>query len=213
MIPQLAAGGKGPPVLFSPATAAGGGWWRPQGRRGVQYDLLRFIEEEQWTNIILAGCSEQTLTSRCLKHEGLPMYYLLEPEVAGGWGERTVIDQTMPNPPSMVAFEYRFDGWLGDELLTTHPCFIVTERVSRLLSQAELSGYALAEVSISRSRLFRDLYPYRRLPRWVWMKMSGQPGKDDFGLTADHRLVVSKRALAVLKQGSLNYCAIEPYCE
>ena len=55
-------------------------------------------------------------------------YYLIEPEVAGGIGEHSVIDRSSGK---MVVrkLHYEFDGWLGDELLESTPCFIVSERL------------------------------------------------------------------------------------
>ena len=58
-------------------------------------------------------------------------YFILEPEIAGGWGERTVAD-TGIFPPTVTALHYRFDGWRGDELLESFPCFIVTDRFAVL---------------------------------------------------------------------------------
>ena len=43
-------------------------------------------------------------------------YYHLEPEVAGGIGERTVLDRSGPRLRA-TSLHYEFDGWLGDDLL------------------------------------------------------------------------------------------------
>ena len=114
------------------------------------------------------------------------MYYQLEPEVAGGWGPATVRDRVNPN--HLLVFEYRFDGWLGDELLTSHPYFIITEQLSLLMEPAKLSGYDLAEVIISKSEIFEDLYLFRILPAFVWLKVDGHAGRDDFGISSSKKL-------------------------
>lgn len=36
-------------------------------------------------------------------------------------------------------------------------------------------------------------------------------GSDDFGLTADARLVASEAALAVLRTGDIDYCEVVPF--
>ena len=54
------------------------------------------------------------------------MYYFIEPEVAGGWGGNTIAD-TSVHPPKISKLHYQFDGWLGDDLLESFPCFIVSE--------------------------------------------------------------------------------------
>ncbi len=54
-------------------------------------------------------------------------YYQLEPEVAGGFGEQSVIDRSSGK---MVVrkLHYEFDGWLGDVLLESYLCFIQSGR-------------------------------------------------------------------------------------
>jgi len=51
-------------------------------------------------------------------------YYLIEPELAGMTGEHTVIDRSSGR---MVVrrLDYEFDGWGGDVLLESCPCFRV----------------------------------------------------------------------------------------
>lgn len=38
-------------------------------------------------------------------------YCVIEPEVAGGLGENTVIDQSV-HPPKIARLHYNFEGWL-----------------------------------------------------------------------------------------------------
>jgi hypothetical protein len=60
-------------------------------------------------------------------------YFVLEPEVAGGFGAHTAMDPTK-RPPRVFRFHYEFEGWLGDEILETVACFISTKAVADLLS-------------------------------------------------------------------------------
>src|SRR3954454_10828086 len=60
------------------------------------------------------------------------VYFALEPEVAGQLGDTTMLD-TSVHPPVIQRLEYRFDGWLGDDLLESFPCFVVTERLANEL--------------------------------------------------------------------------------
>jgi hypothetical protein len=136
-------------------------------------------------------------------------YYIVEPEVAGGFGERTVLDASM-HPPRVSRLHYEFEGWLGDELLTAFPVYIVTERARRALEALGATGIELDTVEVSTSPTFEDMYPGRALPEFLWMKVRGAAGVDDFGMSADHRLVVSQRALDAL--GTLTRQAvIRPY--
>jgi hypothetical protein len=54
-------------------------------------------------------------------------FYLLKPEV-------------------VTHLHYEFEGWLGDDLLTTFPEFIVTERLAAALEASKPTGLRLAGV-------------------------------------------------------------------
>jgi hypothetical protein len=129
----------------------------------------------------------------------------VEPEVAGGLGPSTVMDGG-----AVTRLEYRFDGWLGDELLEVTPCFVVTERIAAELERAGLTGFVLAEVLITTSEVFRELYPGRQLPPFRWLKIVGGPSDD---LARDHLgvLAVSRRALELLERlKAIAHADIEP---
>ena len=135
-------------------------------------------------------------------------YFYLEPEVAGGFGEGSVLD-TSVHPPRVERLHYEFDGWLGDDLLTSFPCYIVTDRLKNELQRSELTGYELDRVKVTKSEFFGDMHPDAPpLPRFHWLKITGRAGIDDFGMAKDHRLVVSERALRVLRYGQLSDCEI-----
>ena len=76
--------------------------------------------------------------------------YQLEPEVAGGFGQATVID-TPVTPNVVTQLEYEFDGWLGDELVEFITVHLVTLRVRDALVDAGATGIQFAPVTVSRS--------------------------------------------------------------
>lgn len=133
------------------------------------------------------------------------MPFVLEPEVAGGWGKGTVANASV-HPPVVEELEYEFSGWLGDELLESFPCFIVSDRIAKALVGSSLTGYRLAAVAISKSAEFLELAPNVRLPGFQWLKVHGSERNDDFWTNTAHQLVVSERALSVLKSGCLTMC-------
>src|SRR4051812_26590492 len=136
------------------------------------------------------------------------MFYKLSPEVAGGFGPNTIMDSTS-HPPLVTRLHYRFDGWLGDELLEFFASFIVTENLQRLIQRTNPSGCSFEPVETSRSEQFEELFPGRELPPFVWLKVNGKASRDDFGIDANNSLVVSERMLQVLRQGVLSFCDIE----
>ena len=75
------------------------------------------------------------------------MPYILEPEVAGGWGEGTIAN-TSPHPPVVETLEYMFDGWGGDDLLATFPCFIVSEALATAIGFLALAAFLVVSNSV-----------------------------------------------------------------
>jgi hypothetical protein len=138
---------------------------------------------------------------------GMTAYFRLSPEVAGHWGEHTIEDDSV-HPPKVNRLHYEFDGWLGDELLTSIATFIVTDRLRQKIEAANLLGYAFDSVEISVSDQFIDLYPEVSLPEFSWLKITGTAGKDDFGMGDDHHLVVSGKALKILQTCTLEQCEV-----
>ena len=65
------------------------------------------------------------------------MYKYIEPEVAGGLGNETIIDKNY-HPPIVKKLHYEFNGWLGDDILESFPCFIVSERLKNEIIKKNL---------------------------------------------------------------------------
>ncbi len=139
-------------------------------------------------------------------------YFCIEPEVAGGLGENTVMDRNV-HPPIVSKLHYEFDGWGGDALLTTFPCYIVTEATKKRLQSVGLTGIRFDTVEITTSGFFQDRYPNQQLPKFVWLQVVGKPAHDDFGFVQNARLVISERALKVLRGLGVSNALVEPYVE
>jgi hypothetical protein len=137
-------------------------------------------------------------------------YYFIEPEVAGGLGPNTIADKSV-HPPLVTYLNYQFDGWLGDAILESYPVFIIVEDAKSALLRNSITGVRLDEVEVTTSEQFKDIYPDKKLPRFAWLQIIGRAGEDDFGIAADNRLVISERALDVLKQFNISHAVIEAY--
>jgi len=92
---------------------------------------------------------------------------------------------------------------LGDDLIESFPCFIVSENLKNKIDLETMSGFEFDEVKITKSDNFSDLYGNKILPRFYWLKITGRAGKQDFGLADDFRLVVSAKALSVIKKTNI----------
>jgi hypothetical protein len=137
-------------------------------------------------------------------------FTVLEPEVAGGWGPHTIADVSV-HPPRVERLHYELDGWLGDDFLASFPCFVVTERLACELKLSGLTGFTLDHVEVSVSSEFRDLHPKSELPVFRWLRVTGRPGLDDFGIAGDHRLVASCDAMALLERFTLDHADATPW--
>ena len=137
-------------------------------------------------------------------------YHVLEPEVAGGFGGGTVMDRAV-HPPEVNSLNFEFDGWLGDVLLESFPCFIATTDAVRELQKLSATGVQFNDFRITKSVQFQNIYPDRVLPKFRWLKVFGRAGVDDLGLASDSRLVVSDRVLNVLKPLGISNALIQDF--
>jgi hypothetical protein len=138
-------------------------------------------------------------------------YFVLEPEVAGGFGERTCFDRS-GGGLEVVTLHYKFEGWFGDELVETSSVFLATERLASQLKLRNFTGITFNQVEVTVSEIFEELQPNCKLPKWMWLRVCGEPGRDDFGLYNNARLVVSQQALEVLAAVGLSHAhSITPF--
>jgi len=138
------------------------------------------------------------------------MYYYIEPEVSGGIGRSSIIDTSF-HPPIVKKLNFEFDGWLGDDLIETFPCFIVSENLKNRIHQSKLTGFKFNDVEITKSDTFNELYENKTLPNFYWLQITGKAGQHDFGIASDFRLVVSSDALFIMKQTRIEQATIEEY--
>ena len=134
-------------------------------------------------------------------------HYELEPEVAGRYGDNTIID-TSVHPPIVSKFHFIFDGWLGDSILETFPCFLVTEGLGIALRRKTLSGFHLCDVEVELSEQFAELYPDRTVPQFRWLHVDGIASVNDFGISTENTLIVSSTALKLIREHGCNNCDI-----
>ncbi|MFP3596896.1 hypothetical protein [Chryseobacterium sp. SIMBA_029] len=136
------------------------------------------------------------------------MYKFIEPEVAGGLGEKTEMDNSF-FPPLIKNLHYEFDGWLGDDIIESFPCYLMTEALRKGIEKENLTGIHFSEVLISKSDTFLDIYPDKDLPNFLWAKINGEPYKDDFFISEKNILAISENAYSVLKKFNMEQADIE----
>ncbi|MDB5447643.1 MAG: hypothetical protein JWQ97_2960 [Phenylobacterium sp.] len=139
------------------------------------------------------------------------VFFVIEPEVAGGLGPNSSISRAPDGSLAVAHLHYEFDGWLGDGLLESTPCFIITSRIADEITARCLSGVSFDAAEITTSARFRELRAASSLPLFVWLKVAGEPNGSDFWLAADKRLVVSDRALELLRSAPISHAIVEPF--
>jgi hypothetical protein len=135
-------------------------------------------------------------------------YFSLEPECPGGLGPDSVVDRSV-HPPIVSKLDYEFDTWPESDLIEAFPCFCISTKLIAVLQG--LTGFSIEPMTVSKSETFEELHPDLDPPEFHWLKVHGVVGRDDFGLSEGHLLVVSQRALDAIKSGSLSHADIKHY--
>lgn len=135
-------------------------------------------------------------------------YYTLEPEVAGGLGAGTVMDTTV-HPPRVTRLHYEVEDWLGDDLVESFPCFLVSAPLAARLTAAGLGSFALRGVTVTTTPEADEQLGDGALPEFQWLDVTGVAGRDDVGVTPNGQLVVSDKALALLREFTVDNCDVE----
>lgn len=136
------------------------------------------------------------------------MYRIFEPEVPGGLGDETDLDGAV-YPPLVKKLHFEFEGWLGDDILESFPCYLVTGPLRRCIEEDGLTGIYFEDALITKSDNFIELYTDRELPAFYWAKIVGEFVKSDFFLAPDHRLVISEKSYRLLTKFSICNATIE----
>ena len=135
-------------------------------------------------------------------------FYTLEPEVAGELGQETEMDRNA-HPPIVHKLHFVFVSWLGDDLIECFPCFLASTRLKSRIEDRRLTGCIFEFPMISRDQQFDALYGDREIPEFYWLKVIGKDGQDsDFSTSSTNLLVVSERALEVLRSCVIDHCEI-----
>jgi hypothetical protein len=123
--------------------------------------------------------------------------YILEAEVPGGLGPRTLMERSS-HPPRVDSLHFVFDGWLGDQLIESFPCYLVTPDLAEAFARAGVTGFELAEAEVETSEEFKELYPGRSIPPFKWLRVRGAPGKSDLYITSNNQLGGSQKVVDVI---------------
>jgi hypothetical protein len=82
---------------------------------------------------------------------------------------------------------------------------VISEVVANDIMFSTLSGFHIKDVEIG-TKLMQ--YYQDSFPEWKWMRITGIPIMDDFGIDSERRLIVSQAALNLLRKHGLNHADI-----
>ena len=135
-------------------------------------------------------------------------YYVLKPEVGGGFGPETTFVDRKARPPVIAKLHYEFNVWLGDPIVETVCIYIVTESVRDKIVAMRATGASFDPVVISTTYPFEEISKHRNLPAFVWLRVTGFGGHDDFGYgpSNDAYLVVSEPILDMFLESGMSHC-------
>jgi hypothetical protein len=143
------------------------------------------------------------------------LFYKLTPECCGDFGRRTLYaGELATRPPTIHRLEYEFKSWPTDHLVEVNCQFIGTKELVLALAQLQPrpTGLHYDPVGTVNTLEMRREQPGRELPEYKWFRITGRPGKDDFGMSPDHSLVISERVLNAI-QPMMEKCHVAIYVE
>lgn len=145
-------------------------------------------------------------------------FFSLGPEAAGELGANT-IGNTKERPHRIERLHLELTFWPEDDLIDAYT-YVCTKKLAETLTATTLTGFRIDQIyEISKGDQFEISANHQRgnqLPEFVWLKITGKAGVDDFGLVQGPcalPLVVSERALQVLKACELNHCKVVSFSD
>lgn len=126
-------------------------------------------------------------------------FFKVYPEVPAGIGKDTLFDKTSV-PWEILNLHLVFQGWLGCQLMTSHPYFFVTYFLKERIEKSKITGILkFKPVTITKSELFFDVHGNLEIPPCYWLEINGIAGKDDIGLMSND-LILSERFMSLIEE-------------
>ncbi|MBX3076173.1 hypothetical protein KF728_16660 [Candidatus Obscuribacterales bacterium] len=142
------------------------------------------------------------------------MFYALQPVVPGMLGECT--GNLQARPPRVEKLHYIFLYGYLDDIIQDVGIFLATDAFQDAVNSLNPSGATFTRENLiveTDHYQFDELWPelVTRIKEYSWLKPSGVPGVDDFGITEDCMLVISARVKKAIEKLDLSRCQIELY--
>lgn len=144
-------------------------------------------------------------------------FFALSPEAAGDFGSSCVHGDITERPVKVIKADFEFQFYPHDDLLSGFYIYACTDRLADALKHSSCSGFKIDALQVSFEERFyqwAELHKGEKFPEFLWLKVTGRAGIDDFGILSgpvEVPLIVSERVLNLLKQFKIDRCAVEDY--
>jgi len=145
-------------------------------------------------------------------------FYQLNPDTIGSLGDDTVHEGWSDRPLKISKLQIVLDFWPDDDLVEADMYgYAGTHRLAEAIKKNGLTGVEYDDVDVEEGEQFwirKEDHPGEAVPELLWFKFVGKAGVDDFGLIqgpGSFPLVVSERALALLKSFNFTKCGIKDF--
>ena len=135
-------------------------------------------------------------------------FFKIEPEVSVYMGEMTTYDKST-TPWEIKELHLEFEGWLGNDIVTSSPVFCISSNLKEGLESSSFSGViGFDTIKITKSENFLELYPNKKLPDFFLLRINGIYKKDDFSIH-DGDLIISEEVLKLLNKYNISEALIK----
>lgn len=147
-------------------------------------------------------------------------FYSILPEVPGTAGNRSVCNDWNARPLQLEKVHYELEMFPEDAIICTNGAYLVTRELAESFRMAKLKGFEIHSAEVTTGEKFAqwhgspetETYLEKvQIPDFVWLKVVGSPGIDDFGLIESQDLdplIISEKALAILRTFQVQDCEV-----
>jgi len=138
--------------------------------------------------------------------------FIFSPEVSGEMGDNTIVDNRF-TPMKVYHLEMVFDRF-SDDIFESFPVYIVSQSLYDKIIDLGFTGMDNARlITYEMNEQFDDVYPNGEKPtqNYYMVDITGEADDDFFIDKVINDLVVSSRALQLLKSFRVRYAEVKEY--
>ncbi len=137
-------------------------------------------------------------------------FYKVWPFMAGFPSEKTIGDLNSRGP-ELEYLEFILDAQPDSDIIGQDNIVLASSKLVQALKRIDPTGVQFVKdnVTLVGDANFQDGALHADYDEWWWLKLLGKPGQDD--LAYDAGLIVSDKAMSIIKTFSLEFCTVQDY--